>query len=82
MGKKRRSAGSNKKQPQNKSGGFLAGPRGVARDGRGELRRGSLPDLDQLRQRTGAGLFIVLVPALYVSAIDFVVPKLVGPVFL
>jgi preprotein translocase subunit SecE len=82
MGKKRTSAGSSKKQPQNKSGGFLAGPRRFARDVRGELRRVSWPDRDQLRQSTAVVLIIVLVLALYVAAIDFVFQSLVRLVFL
>jgi preprotein translocase subunit SecE len=82
MGKKRTSAGSNKKQPQNKSGGFLAGPRRFARDVRGELRRVSWPDRDQLRQSTAVVLIIVIVLALYVAAVDFVFQSLVRLVFL
>jgi preprotein translocase subunit SecE len=82
MGKKRASAGSNKKQPQSKGGGFLAGPRRFARDVRGELRRVSWPDRDQLRQSTAVVLIIVLVLALYVAAIDFVFQSLVRLVFL
>ena len=82
MGKKRTSAGSNKKQPQNKSSGFLAGPRRFARDVRGELRRVSWPDRDQLRQSTAVVLIIVIVLALYVAAVDFVFQSLVRLVFL
>jgi preprotein translocase subunit SecE len=82
MGKKRASAGSNKKQSQNKSGGFLAGPRRFARDVRGELRRVSWPDRDQLRQSTAVVLIIVIVLALYVAAVDFVFQSLVRLVFL
>ena len=82
MGKKRAAAGSNKKQPQNKSGGFLAGPSRFARDVRGELRRVSWPDRDQLRQSTAVVLIIVIVLALYVAAVDFVFQSLVRLVFL
>jgi preprotein translocase subunit SecE len=82
MGKKRASAGSNKKQPQSKGGGFLAGPRRFARDVRGELRRVSWPDRDQLRQSTAVVLIIVIVLALYVAAVDFVFQSLVRLVFL
>ena len=82
MGKKRASAASNKKQPQNKSGGFLAGPRRFARDVRGELRRVSWPDRDQLRQSTAVVLIIVIVLALYVAAVDVVFQSLVRLVFL
>jgi preprotein translocase subunit SecE len=82
MGKKRASAGSNRKQPQNKSGGFLAGPRRFARDVRGELRRVSWPDRDQLRQSTAVVLIIVIALALYIAAVDFVFQSLVRLVFL
>jgi preprotein translocase subunit SecE len=82
MGKKRASTGSNKKQSQNKSGGFLAGPRRFARDVRGELKRVSWPDRDQLRQSTAVVLIIVIVLALYVAAVDFVFQSLVRLVFL
>ena len=76
MGKKRGSAGSNKKQPQNKRGGFR-GPRTFSRDVRSELRRVSWPDRDQLRQSTAVVLIIVIVLALYVAAWDFVFQSLV-----
>ena len=82
MGKRRASAGSNKKQPQSKGGGFLAGPRRFARDVRGELRRVSWPDRDQLRQSTAVVLIIVIVLAVYVAAVDFVFQSLVRLVFL
>ena len=82
MGKKRGSAGSNKKQPQNKGGGVLAGPRRFANDVRGELRRDSWPDRDQLRQSTTVVLIIVIVLALYVAAVDVVFQSLVRLVFL
>ena len=82
MGKKRGSAGSNKKQPQNKGGGVLAGPRRFANDVRGELRRVSWPDRDQLRQSTTVVLIIVIVLAIYVAAVDVVFQSLVRPVFL
>ena len=82
MGKRRASAGSNKKQPQSKGGGFLAGPRRFARDVRGELRRVSWPNRDQLRQSTAVVLIIVIVLAVYVAAVDFVFQSLVRLVFL
>jgi preprotein translocase subunit SecE len=82
MGKKRASTGSNKTQSQNKSGGFLAGPRRFASDVRGELKRVSWPDRDQLRQSTAVVLIIVIVLALYGAAVDFVVQSLVRLVFL
>jgi preprotein translocase subunit SecE len=89
MGKKRGSAtakGSNKKsqqkQPQRGGGGVLAGPRRFARDVRGELRRVSWPDRDQLRQSTAVVLIIVIVLAIYVAAVDFVFQNLVRLIFL
>jgi preprotein translocase subunit SecE len=82
VGKKRGSARSNKKQPQSKAGGFIAGPRRFARDVRGELRRVSWPDRDQLRQSTAVVLIIVIVLALYVAAVDVVFQSLVRLVFL
>ena len=78
MGKKR----GQQKQPQSKGGGFLAGPRRFARDVRGELRRVSWPDRDQLRQSTAVVLIIVLVLAVYVAAVDFVFQSLVRLIFL
>jgi preprotein translocase subunit SecE len=78
MGKKR----GQQKQPQSKGGGFLAGPRRFARDVRGELRRVSWPDRDQLRQSTAVVLIIVIVLAIYVAAVDFVFQSLVRLVFL
>lgn len=89
MGKKRGAAtakGSNKKsqqrQPQKRGGGVLAGPRRFARDVRGELRRVSWPDRDQLRQSTAVVLIIVFVLAVYVAALDFVFQSLVHLIFL
>ena len=88
MGKKHGSAttkGSNKKsqqkQPQS-SGGVLSGSRRFARDVRGELRRVSWPDRDQLRQSTAVVLIIVIVLAVYVAAVDFVFQNLVRLIFL
>ncbi len=87
MGKKRGSAtakGSNKKsqQKQPQRAGLLAGPRRFARDVRGELRRVSWPDRDQLRQSTAVVLIIVIVLAIYVAAVDFVFQNLVRLIFL
>ena len=87
MGKKRGSAttkGSNKKaqQKQPQSSGVLAGTRKFARDVRGELRRVTWPDRDQLRQSTAVVLIIVIVLAIYVAAVDFVFQSLVRLVFL
>ena len=78
MGKKR----GQQKQPQSKGGGFLAGPRRFAKDVRGELRRVSWPDRDQLRQSTAVVLIIVIVLAIYVAAVDVVFQSLVRLVFL
>jgi preprotein translocase subunit SecE len=89
MGKKRGPAtakGSNKKaqqkQSQNRGGGVLAGPRRFARDVRGELRRVSWPDRDQLRQSTAVVLIIVFVLAVYIAAVDLVFQSLVRLIFL
>ena len=87
MGKKRGPAttkGANKKeqQPQSKGGGVLAGPRKFTRDVRGELRRVSWPNRDQLRQSTAVVLIIVLVLAAYVAAWDFVFGRLARLIFL
>jgi preprotein translocase subunit SecE len=87
MGKKRGSAttkGSNKKaqQKQPQRSGVLAGPRKFARDVRGELRRVTWPDRDQLRQSTAVVLIIVFVLAVYVAAVDFVFQNLVRLIFL
>ena len=87
MGKKRGTAatkGSNKKaqQPPKRGGGVLAGPRRFAKDVRGELRRVTWPDRDQLRQSTAVVLIIVIVLAVYVAAVDFVFQNLVRLIFL
>ncbi|MBA3491260.1 MAG: preprotein translocase subunit SecE [Rubrobacteraceae bacterium] len=66
----------------NKRGGVLAGPRRFAKDVRGELRRVSWPDRDQLRQSTAVVLIIVIVLAIYVAAVDVVFQSLVRLVFL
>lgn len=87
MGKKRgptTAKGSNKKsqQSQRQGGGVLAGPRRFTRDVRGELKRVSWPDRDQLRQSTAVVLIIVLVLAAYVAALDVVFQSLVRMIFL
>lgn len=87
MGKKRGPAtakGSNKKsqQSQRQGGGVLAGPRKFTRDVRGELKRVTWPDRDQLRQSTAVVLIIVLVLAAYVAALDVVFQSLVRLIFL
>jgi len=76
MGKKRG------QQKQSQGGGFLAGPRRFSRDVRGELRRVSWPDRDQLRQSTAVVLIIVIVLTIYVAAVDFVFQNLVRLIFL
>ena len=85
MGKKRGPAatkGSNKKTQQPQKRGVLSGTRRFARDVRGELRRVTWPDRDQLRQSTAVVLIIVIVLALYVAAVDFVFQNLVRLIFL
>ena len=89
MGKKRGAAQApnkgrgQKQQPQQQKqrGGFLAGPRRFVRDVRGELRRVSWPNRDQLRQSTAVVLIIVLVLAAYVAAWDFVFNRLAQLIF-
>jgi preprotein translocase subunit SecE len=81
MGNKRGVA-NKRSQPPQKGGGVLAGPRKFARDVRGELRRVSWPNRDQLRQSTAVVLIIVLVLAAYVAAWDFVFGRLARLVFL
>jgi preprotein translocase subunit SecE len=49
---------------------------------RGELRRVTWPDRDQLRQSTAVVLIIVIVLAVYVAAVDFVFQNLVRLIFL
>ena len=86
MGKKRGATapsgkGGGKAQPQQKKGGFLAGPRKFARDVRGELRRVSWPGREQLRQSTAVVLIIVLTLAAYVAAWDFLFGRLARLIF-
>jgi preprotein translocase subunit SecE len=69
------------KQQQQRSGGFLAGPRKFARDVRGELRRVSWPNRDQLRQSTAVVLIIVLTLAAYVAVWDFLFGRLARLIF-
>jgi preprotein translocase subunit SecE len=86
MGKKRGPAaatkGSNKKPQQPQKRGVLSGTRRFARDVRGELRRVTWPDREQLRQSTAVVLIIVLVLAVYVAAVDVVFQSLVRLIFL
>ena len=72
--------GGKVQQPQNR-GGFLAGPRRFVRDVRGELRRVSWPNRDQLRQSTAVVLIIVLTLAAYVAAWDFLFGRLARLIF-
>jgi preprotein translocase subunit SecE len=81
MVNKRDSANKKPQQPQ-KGGGVLAGPRKFTRDVRGELKRVSWPNRDQLRQSTAVVLIIVLVLAAYVAAWDFVFSRLARLIFL
>ena len=83
MGKKRGATAPSGKaqQQQQKSGGFLAGPRRFARDVRGELRRVSWPGREQLRQSTAVVLIIVLALAAYVAAWDFLFGRLARLIF-
>ena len=86
MGKKRGATapsgkGGGKAQQQQKSGGFLAGPRKFVRDVRGELRRVSWPNRDQLRQSTAVVLVIVLTLAAYVAVWDFLFGRLARLIF-
>ena len=88
MGKKRGAApapnkgrGQKASQQQQKKGGFLAGPTKFVRDVRGELRRVSWPNRDQLRQSTAVVLIIVLTLAAYVAAWDFVFGRLARLIF-
>ncbi len=89
MGKKRGAtapsgkggAKAQQQQQQQQKGGFLAGPRKFARDVRGELRRVSWPNRDQLRQSTAVVLIIVLTLAAYVAAWDFLFGRLARLIF-
>jgi preprotein translocase subunit SecE len=73
--------GGKAQQQQQQSGGFLAGPRKFARDVRGELRRVSWPNRDQLRQSTAVVLVIVLTLAAYVAVWDFLFGRLARLIF-
>ena len=87
MGKKRGAAapsgkgGGARAQQQQSRGGFLAGPRKFVRDVRGELRRVSWPNREQLRQSTAVVLIIVLTLAAYVSVWDFLFGRLARLIF-
>jgi preprotein translocase subunit SecE len=73
--------GGKKVQQQQKSGGFLAGPRKFVRDVRGELRRVSWPGREQLRQSTAVVLIIVLTLAAYVAVWDLLFGRLARLIF-
>jgi preprotein translocase subunit SecE len=89
VGKKRGAAapsgkgggGKAQQQQQQKRGGFLAGPRKFVRDVRGELRRVSWPNREQLRQSTAVVLIIVLTLAAYVAVWDFLFGRLARLIF-
>ncbi len=77
---KKRGAGKGKAQDKKKwrFGGAVDFVRGV----RGELRRVSWPNRDQLQQSTAVVLIIVLVLAAYVAFWDFVFQSLAKLIFL
>jgi len=58
------------------------GPVKFARDVRGELRRVTWPNRDQLQQSTAVVLIIVLVLAAFVAGVDFVFQTIARAVFL
>jgi preprotein translocase subunit SecE len=70
-----------KKSQQQKRGGFMAGPRRFTQDVRGELRRVSWPDRDQLRQSTAVVLIVILTLTVYVYAWDLVFQALARLIF-
>jgi preprotein translocase subunit SecE len=80
MGRKR-STGKGKTQDK-KSQRFYSRAVDFVRGVRGELRRVSWPDRDQLQQSTIVVLIIVLVLAAYVALWDFVFQSLARLVFL
>lgn len=75
MGNKRSSAaakGSRGKAQDKKKAGRLSGAVDFVRGVRGELRRVSWPNRDQLQQSTAVVLIILIVLTAYVGAWDFV----------
>jgi preprotein translocase subunit SecE len=79
MGRKR-GAGKGKAQDKKKRW-FGAEVVDFARDVRGELRRVSWPNRDQLQQSTAVVLIIVLVLAAYVAFWDFIFQSLAKLIF-
>ena len=79
MGRKRGGAGKGKAQQQNKR--FYSGTVEFARGVRGELRRVSWPNRDQLQQSTAVVLIIVIVLAAYVAGLDWVLQNLAKLIF-
>jgi len=59
-----------------------SGPLKFARDVRGELRRVTWPNRDQLQQSTAVVLIIVLVLAAFVAGVDFIFEAAARAVFL
>lgn len=83
-GKKGRGAGKEKARVQQDRGRSEGGggPVKFARDVRGELRRVTWPNRDQLQQSTAVVLIIVLVLAAFVAGVDFVFQTVARAVFL
>ena len=79
MGRKR-GAGKGKAQDRKKRW-FGAGAVDFARDVRGELRRVSWPNREQLQQSTAVVLIIVLTLAAFVALFDFVFQNLAKLIF-
>jgi preprotein translocase subunit SecE len=77
MGNKRVAS---KKAEQNRR--FYSGTVEFARNVRGELKRVSWPNRDQLQQSTAVVLIIVLVLTAYVAFWDFIFQRLAELVFL
>ena len=65
-----------------KEQGRISGARDFVQGVRGELKRVSWPNRDQLRQSTAVVLIIVLALALYVAAWDLVFRSVARAVFL
>jgi preprotein translocase subunit SecE len=83
MGRRRGSTatrGARRTQQQRRR--FGSGAISFARDVRGELRRVSWPNRDQLQQSTAVVLIIVLVLAGYVAFWDFIFQRLAKFIFL
>ena len=83
MGRRRGSAatkGANKRTQQKKRR-FGAGALDFAREVRGELRRVSWPNRDQLQQSTAVVLIILLVLGVYVGVLDYIFNYLAKLIF-